>query len=251
MKAVARSCHISCTIDSISMVREIVGINKFLSVQDEFKIYSITAAYNAETKEASIYAEFELMCVSRIEEFMLHNFASAVKISSTAMNAMENVAGKALRRVVDFVENTPGSLLIRSAIPPKAAENPWYTSSSAEDGEESGMEEQMPQADEGMKKRRRSVSPLRSGGTNSEMISLMQTMYDDVNKLREQVDLLTTENKVLQGKNIMMFRNAVDADGHGWQSRFKEMELKLKKSEAEREKLQSKLSRLESVLGER
>ena len=97
-----RRCHITCRIESTETMAELIACDKFVSVnQREFTIYRMLAAYNCQTKDARIYAEFDRVYEKTIEEHMNHMGAGSVIIDSFPKEDWENASEIALNGVLE------------------------------------------------------------------------------------------------------------------------------------------------------
>ena len=64
-----RRCFITCKADSVGIIQEIAACTQFMSGKGKvYGIISTTAAYNTQTKEATIYIESERVAKEFIEE---------------------------------------------------------------------------------------------------------------------------------------------------------------------------------------
>lgn len=108
-----RRCHITCRVDSLQAMNDIVKHDKIITANDkEYAIHRLVAAYSSHTKEARVYAEFDRTHEKIVEEHMHNMGAGSVIIDSFPREDWENASEIALNSVLEC-GSRPGFLLIR------------------------------------------------------------------------------------------------------------------------------------------
>ena len=160
-----RRCHISCRVESIYAMRGINAIDQFTTTNGrQFPIHNMTSAYNIQTKEARIYAEFERVDEKIIEDNMQTMGVGSVVIDSFSSGDWESSSVTALRSVVECGAKS-GFILLRHGNEPKAG-NHSAAGGGGIGNEATGDEEEehfpcprTDRSDEERQKRRRAASP--------------------------------------------------------------------------------------------
>jgi len=97
-----RRCHISCRVESANVMGEIIACNAFTSLNKKsFSIYFMVAAYNAETKDARIYAESERVSERIIDHQLQTMGAGSVVIDSFSSGDWEMASEAAFNSVIE------------------------------------------------------------------------------------------------------------------------------------------------------
>jgi hypothetical protein len=211
-----RRCHISCRIESVYVTREIISHSHFTATNGKhFLIHNMTAAYNAQTKEARIYAEFERVGENVIEDNMQALGAVSALIDSFSSDDWENASKIAFTSVVECGTKT-GFSLFKHGTEPKAGirDEPadgGYGGGAKDVQDDDAEQRPRPSGSDGEKnKRRRTVSPDGGGGgMDSSAVDLMKSIFedskrknDDVTILKEKVlvNELTTKHQIALGE---------------------------------------------------
>ena len=102
MGSKVRRCHISCRVESANVMGEIIACNAFTSLNKKtFSIYFMAAAYNAETKDARIYAESERVSERIIDHQLQTMGAGSVVIDSFSSGDWEMESEAAFNSVIE------------------------------------------------------------------------------------------------------------------------------------------------------
>ena len=237
----SRRGHISCRIESVYAMREIIALTKFTSIRGaEYPIHSMTAAYNVQTKDARIYAEFERTTVKIIEEDLDSKRVGSVDVITFSPKKWETESARALADVIEC-SGKPGFSLHQSINAPRAASNAGNTTGSSSaggsapfDGAAGGYggrasdEEDEPAPgprSQERNKRRRGMSPPPSGRSdegdrikNTDMFNFMRTVYDDEKRkhcsdleIQEQVASFKHQNEMaVQLELVTKLRSEAD-----------------------------------------
>jgi hypothetical protein len=115
-----RRCHITCRIESMEVLKDVTTCGQFIASNGKsFAIHSMTAAYNLNTKDTRIYAEFERMGENVVEDNMCKMGAGSIVIDSFPSDGWEAASATALKSVIECGEG-PGFTLIRNGREPMA-----------------------------------------------------------------------------------------------------------------------------------
>ena len=97
-----RRCLISCQVHSMHVMGEIIACNAFTSLNKKpFAIYFMAAAYNTETKDARIYAEFERVSKRVIDHQLQTMGAGSVVIDSFSSRDWKMASEAAFNSVIE------------------------------------------------------------------------------------------------------------------------------------------------------
>ena len=119
-----RRCHITCRIESTQTMNDIVSHGKFISANErEVPIHRMLAAYNVETKEARIYAEFDRIDEKLVEEHLHNMGAGSVIIDTFSKEDWESASEIAMNSVLEC-SSKPGFSLFRQGNEPSAKSRP-------------------------------------------------------------------------------------------------------------------------------
>jgi hypothetical protein len=236
-----RRCHVSCRVESIYAIQGIAACTQFISARGKhYEVHHVTAAYNIQTKEARIYAEFERVSEKVIEDNMKNMGAGSVVIDSFSSGDWERSSEIAFRSVVECGEKA-GFTLIRHGNEPGASTGQAAAGggvstggmggSASSDDEEEKPHPRAGQSKDERGKRKRTESPAGGGkgGMDAHAVDFMKVLFDDSKRekdqiisLREKVMKLEHENEMIQVKNQMKANSDVETMRHDM-DRFKEV----------------------------
>jgi hypothetical protein len=115
-----RRCYITCRVGSIYTIRDLIACGEFISASGaHFPVHGMTAAYNSQTKEAMIYAEFTRVDEKVVEENMTRMGALSVVINSFSKENWEAETETAIRGVLECGRKA-GFTLFRHGAEPRA-----------------------------------------------------------------------------------------------------------------------------------
>jgi hypothetical protein len=155
-----RRCHISCRVVSVNVMREIISHSHFTATNGKhFPIHNMTAAYNEQTKDARIYAEFERVGENVVEDNM-HTFgAGTVFIDSFSSDDWENESKIAFTNVVECGAKT-GFSLFKHGTEPKADGGVGGSANDDDDDDDDEQHSRPSGSDGERNKRKRTASPV-------------------------------------------------------------------------------------------
>ena len=131
-----RRCHITCRVESIDAMRDIISCSEFIASNGKkIPVHGMKAAYNAQTEEARIYAEFERAYEGTIEENMAKMGAKSIIIDSFPSDNWETAAGIALGSVIECGQKIGYSLFRHGAEPTVRANHTGYSATGRGGGE--------------------------------------------------------------------------------------------------------------------
>ena len=109
-----------CRFESVVVLKSVTTCGQFVASNGKpFAIHSMTAAYNMNTKDTRIYAEFERMGENVVEDNMRKMGAGSFRIDTFSKDNWDSDSATALKSVIECGEG-PGYTLIRYGREPLA-----------------------------------------------------------------------------------------------------------------------------------
>jgi hypothetical protein len=196
-----RRGHITCRIESMEVLKDVTTCCQFIASNGKsFAIHSMTAAYNLNTKDTRIYAEFERMGENVVEDNMRKMGAGSFRIDTFSKDKWDADSARALKHVIECGEG-PGYTLIRYGRKPLAGNQAELGVSgggeASDDDDDHEPHTRPPGLDEGKSKRQRTDGMSDGGSSLEALLELERVRTDDqIQELRRELEALGAKDRL-------------------------------------------------------